>query len=247
MTQPPRLLVSVRSVGEAREALAGGCDILDVKEPANGALGMAGPSVIAEIAANVRLTAADVPVSAALGELREWETQRTSFPLSPELTFAKLGLAGMRGRSDWRALWDALRGRFHAAASWVAVVYADDEPAQAPPPLEVVVAAAEAGCRIVLIDTFTKDGRSLLDFQSPSELQAIATVARQVGLQLALGGSFRAALLPQIVDIAPDIVAIRSAACRGGARNANVCASAVGQFRRGIQEAWREPTRAPLT
>lgn len=246
MTQPPRLLVSVRSVEEAGQALAGGCDILDIKEPANGALGMAGPAVIAEIAAKVRLTAPDVPVSAALGELREWETRRTFPPLSPALTFAKLGLAGMRGHSNWRSLWQTVRGRFHAAASWVAVAYADDELAQAPPPLDIVVAAAETGCRIVLIDTFTKDGRSLLDFQSPSQLQAIASATRQAGLQLALAGSFRAALLPQIVDVSPEIVAIRSAACRGGTRNASVYASAVAQFRRAIHAAWGKPARVTV-
>ena len=36
-----RLLVSVRSLDEAVEAISGGCDILDVKEPGRGSLGMA--------------------------------------------------------------------------------------------------------------------------------------------------------------------------------------------------------------
>ena len=35
----PRLLVSVRSAEEAREALAGGADIIDIKEPEGGSLG----------------------------------------------------------------------------------------------------------------------------------------------------------------------------------------------------------------
>ncbi|GIS63269.1 MAG: hypothetical protein CM1200mP2_54940 [Planctomycetaceae bacterium] len=37
------LLVSVRSGQEARAAIEGGCAVLDVKEPAHGPLGMAGP------------------------------------------------------------------------------------------------------------------------------------------------------------------------------------------------------------
>ena len=37
----PKLLVSVRSADEARAALAGGADLIDVKEPAHGPLGAA--------------------------------------------------------------------------------------------------------------------------------------------------------------------------------------------------------------
>src|SRR5579872_3508444 len=45
----PRLLVSVRNLAEAESALAGGCDILDIKEPAHGAMGMADVATIAAI------------------------------------------------------------------------------------------------------------------------------------------------------------------------------------------------------
>jgi uncharacterized protein (UPF0264 family) len=65
----PQLLVSVRDVAEAEAALAGGADIIDIKEPRRGALGMADAAMIAEIVACVDRR---VPVSAALGELREW-------------------------------------------------------------------------------------------------------------------------------------------------------------------------------
>ena len=42
----PQLLVSVRSAGEAVDALAGGCQILDVKDPSRGSLGRADDSVV---------------------------------------------------------------------------------------------------------------------------------------------------------------------------------------------------------
>ena len=44
-----RLLVSVRSVEEAEAALAGGADLIDVKEPTRGSLGRADDAVIAAI------------------------------------------------------------------------------------------------------------------------------------------------------------------------------------------------------
>ena len=66
-----KLLVSVRSTAEAEAALRGGADIIDIKEPARGPLGMAPPEVCGSI---VQRVAGRAPVSAALGEL--WERVR---------------------------------------------------------------------------------------------------------------------------------------------------------------------------
>ncbi|MEX0885938.1 MAG: (5-formylfuran-3-yl)methyl phosphate synthase, partial [Phycisphaeraceae bacterium] len=45
----PGLLVSVRNVAEARAAMAGGADVIDIKEPAAGALGAASPTTIQQV------------------------------------------------------------------------------------------------------------------------------------------------------------------------------------------------------
>src|SRR6516225_7472683 len=61
-----RLLVSVVSAQEARRALAGGADIIDVKDPTEGALGAPSPRVLSEV---VRVVGGAAPVSVALGDL----------------------------------------------------------------------------------------------------------------------------------------------------------------------------------
>jgi uncharacterized protein (UPF0264 family) len=61
-----RLLVSVVSAGEARLALAGGADIIDVKDPGEGALGAPAPDVLTEV---VRVVGSAAPVSVALGDM----------------------------------------------------------------------------------------------------------------------------------------------------------------------------------
>ena len=48
-----RLLVSVVSAREARRALAGGADIIDVKDPSQGPLGAPSPRVLSEVVAEV--------------------------------------------------------------------------------------------------------------------------------------------------------------------------------------------------
>ncbi|MDP7303223.1 MAG: (5-formylfuran-3-yl)methyl phosphate synthase, partial [Pirellulaceae bacterium] len=62
------LLVSVRDANEAQQALAGGADVIDVKEPARGALGAADPEVWHHVRRAIPL---DVRLSVALGELTD--------------------------------------------------------------------------------------------------------------------------------------------------------------------------------
>ena len=61
-----KLLVSGVDADEARAAAAAGADIVDVKNPAEGSLGAPSPAVIAEVRAAVP---AEVPVSAAIGDM----------------------------------------------------------------------------------------------------------------------------------------------------------------------------------
>ena len=68
MSVTPRLLVSVRDAAEAEAALAGGADLIDVKEPSRGPLGRADAGVIRYV---VKAVGGRAPVSAALGELKE--------------------------------------------------------------------------------------------------------------------------------------------------------------------------------
>ena len=94
MTQ---LLVSVRDAAEARGALAGGADIVDVKEPSRGALGRADAAVWAEIAAVCRAASPSprTAMSVALGEATE-HTGSAAVPVVPAgVRWAKLGLAGL--------------------------------------------------------------------------------------------------------------------------------------------------------
>ena len=61
-----RLMISVTSAEEAHAAMAGGAEILDVKNPAEGSLGAQSPSIIREIKS---LISDRVELSAAIGDM----------------------------------------------------------------------------------------------------------------------------------------------------------------------------------
>src|SRR5688572_22177610 len=93
----PGLLVSVRSAEEAVAALAGGADVIDVKEPNRGPLGAADPQTIAEI---VRVVRGRVPVTAAAGELLDAGERGATRPVESLLSGVSLFKIGLRGCRD---------------------------------------------------------------------------------------------------------------------------------------------------
>jgi uncharacterized protein (UPF0264 family) len=210
------LLVSVRSAAEARDALAGGADLIDVKEPERGSLGRAEASVWRETAGVV---AGRAPVSAALGELAEWTPRDGDLAELHAVQFAKLGLAGCGNLPDWPGRWAKAIAAFPSAVRPVAVSYADWRRVQAPSPEEVLATGRSLGCTAWLIDTCDKTRGGLLDHVSRDELAGWIEQARRQEMLTVVAGSLTPASIKTVLPLKPDYLAVRGAACRGG-RNA---------------------------
>jgi uncharacterized protein (UPF0264 family) len=202
-----RLLVSVRDVAEAETAIAGGADLIDIKEPANGSLGRSDTFVMASI---IRAVADRAPVSAAGGELELG-------PLLPTgLMFAKFGLAGWAER-DWQST--LMRVDLPAGCRPVAVAYADWRSCGAPSAQQIAAFAIENHVGAFLIDTFAKDGRTLLDHVPTATIADLTGRCQAAGIPVALAGSLGMKEIEQLRDVWPDWFAVRGAACKGGRVN----------------------------
>jgi uncharacterized protein (UPF0264 family) len=226
------LLVSVRSATEAEAALAGGAALIDVKEPARGCLGRADDETIAAV---LRAVAGRRPVSAALGELSE----KRPAPELP-LAFVKWGLAGCRGWPGWAGELTRAAGLLPPGCRPVAVAYADWPRAGAPAPTEVCAFVADRRWGGFLIDTWRKDGTTLLDWLPPDVLHQLRHRCRAAGVPIALAGSLGPEQLPPLRPLRPDWFAVRGAACRGGRRAALIDE---GRVRR-LVELLAEPVTA---
>jgi (5-formylfuran-3-yl)methyl phosphate synthase len=255
-----RLLISVRNSDEARDAVEAGADLIDIKEPRAGPLGAAAPETIAEI---VRVVGGRCPLSVALGEL----TDDKQICIPPGVQFAKLGLAGTVRRafqpdpgirrltpagtlpidvhdssSIWRDRWEQAIEQFPTSMSHVAVVYADFETVEAPPPAEVIECGRKIGCRAMLIDTFDKRGPGLLGNLSIADIKRLATTARDADMLVVFGGQVTSDHLPDLLPLAPDYIAVRGAVCRGS-RAARLDPQLVERFVRRMRDAQPSPTR----
>ena len=249
----PRLLVSVRNVVEAESALAGGCHVLDLKEPDRGPLGMADSSTIAAVIAHIQNSNLSVPMSVALGEVVDWKSGRSVPRLSARISYLKLGTAGLGTGTGWTGHFGDIKRRFEAVSgrtfggrgetasdgesppsNWIAVAYADWEAANGPAPEDVIEMATTCGLVGVLIDTFLKANGGLFAWLTGDRLQSLAALARSRNLSLALAGRLQIGDIPNLLSLGPEIVGIRSAACRAGVRTGDIDAAAVRAFRQAL-------------
>jgi uncharacterized protein (UPF0264 family) len=230
-----RLLVSVVDIAEARAAAAAGADIVDVKNPGEGSLGAPSPAVIEGVRAAVP---AELPVSAAIGDMPNLPGTAALAALGAArsgATFVKVGLWGVSTEAEAVHLLRAVNDGVAAVAGTVVVAaaYADARRlAHAPLAPELLPRVAGAvGVRVCLLDTAIKDGSGLLDWLSPDALTSLVADAHGAGLQMALAGALRAEDLPVARATGADIVGVRSAACSDGRRSGPLDAARVRALR----------------
>jgi (5-formylfuran-3-yl)methyl phosphate synthase len=228
-----KLLVSVIDDAEARLALAGGVDVVDAKNPAEGSLGAPAPDVIAQVR---DVLPAEVPLSAAIGDLPSLPGTAALAALGAVRSgaaYVKIGLWGSATTEDAVAVLRAARDAVDGDAEVVAVTYADGArvPSRPLPPSELITAARRAGVSGCLLDTAIKDGRGLLSWLHADALAELVAEAHGAGLEMALAGELRAEDLPAVRAAGADIAGVRSAACRDGRRTAALDPERIARLR----------------
>lgn len=231
----PRLLVSVRNREEALIAHQSGADLIDLKEPLKGSLGMVDLDTAQSIAEELPSST----LSLALGELSDWRDRKTVPPIPTAYQYLKLGLANQVSRPEWKRDWQQFRQRIELQSNqsfdWIAVVYADHLAANSPSPEEIITAAIESGCRGVLFDTWSKESGSLVDHLTTAQLTNYSSLIHSAGLLSAFAGSLRREHLEALLPIAPSIIAVRGAVCENSNRVARLCRNQMNEFQQSLK------------
>jgi (5-formylfuran-3-yl)methyl phosphate synthase len=211
-----KLLISIRNTEEATIVRDAGVDWIDLKDPSAGSLGRSSLSDAVAVAEML----SDYPQrSAALGELHDLDEQ-VALEFAPLFPVLKVGLSGLMGsQSDRSASWQArfqslatqLRDR---GAELIPVAYADWSICGAPALQEVLTLAQAVRARHLLIDTFVKDGRGLLDWLSVDELVQVVQSAAEFDCGIVLAGSLKFADVPALLKLQPAALAVRGAVCQ---------------------------------
>lgn len=216
-----KLLVSPINLEEARSAMNGGADIIDVKNPKEGSLGANFPWVIKSVADAVN---SKVPISATIGDFNYKPGTASLAALGAAVSgadFIKVGLFDIQ--TNEQALEMAQRvvksvKNYDSSKKVVISGYADYKRINSIPVSELPPICKEAGADVVMMDTGVKDGRSTFEFMTNEELSDFTDAAREHGLLSAIAGSINFDDIDALNQIDPDIIGIRGCVC-GGDRN----------------------------
>ncbi len=228
----PRLLVSVATSTEVEPALAGGADIIDVKNPAKGALGRVSPQTLAEV---VRCVAGLAPVTAAWGELAELAPlDAAELDSLHGVSLVKLGTAGLQHNGNWRSRFESFRDSLPRGMSIAIVHYADWHHSDGLDFEQTLRLAVDFEATALVIDTHGKQGGSLLAFYPPPQLGVAIEQIQSLRLRPVLAGSLRVGHLESLWECGAPIVAVRGAACQGGHRQGPICRAQVANLKQAI-------------
>jgi len=206
-----RALVSVRDLAEARLVARAGLDLIDLKEPAQGALGGLAVADIAAIVAVLRREAPGTPVSATIGD---WPAEAIAVierqVRRVEATGVDVVKVGIEPGPAAAELVDALGALRRGGCPLVPVLLADG-------PIDDALfeRLLRQDFAAVMLDTADKRGGTLLQRHPPERLAALIARLRERGALSGLAGALRLSDLPTLHRLAPDFAGFRSAVCAG--------------------------------
>lgn len=226
-----KMLASVNSLAEARLVSQFKVDIVDLKQPEQGALGALAVATVAEIVDGLKQQAT---ISATVGDL----------PMQPELVceavqnmaatgvdFVKIGFFP---GGDWQGTIAGLSATARQGHALIAVLFADTDPDFA-----VVESLAAAGFRGVMLDTMDKQRGSLTGLMALEQLRDFVSTAKNHGLLCGLAGSLKAGDIPELLPLNADYLGFRGALCRQSCRTAELDESQIVE----IKELFRSGER----
>lgn len=217
-----RMLASVTGPEEAAIALAGGADIIDLKDPGAGALGAVDPDMVRRTVAAV---AGRRPVSAVTGDL----------PIDPPHVLAAAEAMSAAGAQYVKigffpggnaAATIAALAALAARTRLIAVLFADRAP-----DLSLLDRLHAAGFAGAMLDTASKQNGRLLDHADLPALRGFVAACRRLDLMAGLAGGLEAPDVPRLLVLEPDFLGFRGALCGAGGRTEPIDAEAVRAIR----------------
>ncbi|RLG73898.1 MAG: hypothetical protein DRO08_00960 [Thermoprotei archaeon] len=215
-----KLLVSIWYPEELFDAVEGGADIVDVKDPSSGSLGAPKPEVLRNIVNIINSKNIKCELSAAVGDVKCCpSTVRLAayFLASMKLNYIKVGIEANDVETAYNIARSVVEGAKEVGSSKVILVgYADFRRVKSISPLNLPEIAYKAEADGVMIDTRIKNGANTFNYLTLSYLKKFVIRAKERSLLTALAGGIRGEHIKIAYGLGFDVVGVRTAACHGG-------------------------------
>jgi len=199
-----KFLASVKNKTEADMVYAAGVDIIDLKDPAKGALGALPIAKIKTIASKMKTRSI---ISTTIGDLPSDPgivLPAVEAKIKTGVDIVKIGFFPGNQHSLANAL--AMLAR---KQKLVAVLFADQNP-----DFRLLKTLSNSHFYGIMLDTARKDNRGLLAHLSTSKLKAFIKSGHQLSLECGLAGQLKLEDIPILLPLKPDYLGFRSALCK---------------------------------
>jgi len=227
------LMVSVQDLYEAKQALKGGADIVDVKNLQEALVGSAHPNVVKEIrnevpsAHHASVTLGVVPDQIGTVSMAVYAAGIL------DATSVKVGFMVSEYNVALETLLAAKEALIGTQTKLIGSLFADNLLYDGGIDPDLMVQLAKEGqCDGFLIDTLVKDGRNLFDFVPEDRLKEMVLEGKELGMSTALSGHLKMSDLDELSRVNPDIVGVRGAVCQKGDRDSRVHWESVSEFKK---------------
>jgi uncharacterized protein (UPF0264 family) len=220
-----KLLISPKTIEEAKIVIDNDIDFIDCKNPAEGSLGANFPWIIKGMK---DLIPPDSPqlLSATIGDFPNLPGSASLAGLGAAVSGADIIKVGLKGPNNENTGIKLMKNVVKAVKDYndsiqiVAAGYADRIRLKSSPNfMSIPAIASESGSDIAMLDTYIKDKMGLFDFLTIEQLIQFKDKAKDLNLKVALAGNIRNVDIPLLNKISPDIIGVRSIVCEGYDRN----------------------------
>ncbi|MEX1200095.1 MAG: (5-formylfuran-3-yl)methyl phosphate synthase [Methylophaga sp.] len=218
-----RWLASVQSLSEAKQLNDYLPDLLDMKNPADGALGALPVATVKQIVnwlagrCQSSATIGDLPMQAARIQTALLEMQQSG------VDYLKVGLFNEPALADCLQDLKTFLQQFNTPV--IAVLFADQQYDKS-----VLTDVLDSGFSGVMLDTANKNGQHLLNHQTSEQLQIFVNSVKSWQRLCGLAGALRAEDIAILKPLGADYLGFRSALCPQRERQQNLAISAVQQL-----------------
>ena len=220
-----KLLISPKTIEEAKIVISAKIDFIDCKNPEEGSLGANFPWVIKKMKELIPNNSPQL-LSAAIGDFPNLPGSASLAALGAAVSGADIIKVGLKGPKNVEEGIKLMKGVVKTVKDYneniqvVTAGYADyirmDTALNF---LSIPIIAAESGSDVAMLDTFIKDNKNLFDFLTINQLVEFKKLANDFGLKIALAGKLNQTNLSKIKKINPDIIGVRSMVCERQDRN----------------------------
>ena len=199
------MLASVNSLEEAMIALESKVDIIDLKQPTQGALGALDTETISQIVAHINHKC---PISATIGDLPMQAggiMDAVTKIADTQVDFIKIGFFP---GDAWETMINKLAALPQQGLKLIAVLFADQQPA-----FQIIKELKAAGFTGVMLDTMDKNRGSLTQVMPEKVIKEFVDKVKHQQMLCGLAGSLRKEDISQLLTLQPDYLGFRGAIC----------------------------------